>query len=260
MKIRILLTLFAVSLFGNAAYAQHAGDIEMWYDDLVNPTQLLFEVGESTSDGIALFEAEFEDENAAFPGNPPDWQADEPGFDTHPSFGLTSGHQIWLNLLDASTESSFGVGLINFYNPVTDALEVDGDLAILGNDSPAGIGNLIFDDGVMTSGTETLQQFIGVADSDDEVHEHVVFDILNDDTVPVGAYGFLFELQSHTGTFDGNPDLVSDKFWVVLNRGLSEEDFENLAVPAFGISAIPEPGSAAFLLTGASALFLRRRK
>lgn len=254
MKKAMILSLFAISLFGTAAFAQddeHAGDIEMWYDDLTTPTELIFEVGESTTDGIALFEAEFE--NADLFGGT-DWEADEPGFDTNPDFGITSGDQIWINILDADAESDFGVGFLNFYNPVTGELESAGDLAVIGNED---VGDLILDGNGIVSGSQ--RQFIDSANSDNEAHDHLVFDLLDDDSAP-GAYGMLFELESHIGGFDGNPELVSDKFWIVINRGMSEEDFESLAVPAFGVAAVPEPASAVLILAGIAALGVKRRR
>lgn len=246
MKSRFLLLLFAVALMESTAFAQHAGDVEIGY---VNG-ELVFEVGEETFEGFGLFEAEFEDIFG-------DIQADEPGFDTDPNNPITTGHQVFLNLRDASADSSVGVGHLNFFNPTTGMLEVAGDLSIFReNNSP--VADLVIDDGLYTSGS--LTQFIDQSDAGGEVHGHVIFDLLEDAAAPVGAYGMLFELESYHNGFDGTtaPDLVSDKFWIVLNNGMTEEDFETFAVPAFGV--VPEPGSVAFILLGAAALGVVRRK
>lgn len=260
MKIRFYLALLAFSIYGNVSIAQHAGDLEIWYDDINSPSQLLFEVDETTSEGIALFESEFEDENSSFPNAQPDWAADEPGFDTNPAFGITEDHQIWLHLLDASAHSDAGVGHLNFFGRGDTSLNVAGDLAVLGNPSPVSAPGLRLEDGVVASGS--LRQYLGAGDSNAEIHEHITFDLINDENsdAAIGAYGLLFQLESHIGGFDGIPEIVSDPFWIVINRGLSENEFENLAVPAFSISAVPEPTSAVLFLAGIAGLAMKRRR
>lgn len=250
---RVLLALAFSVLVCGSVQAQHS-DVEFGYDDTSNPTALIFEVGEVTSEGLAVFESEFE---ALDPFNPDDLSSDEPGFTTEPSENLlvNQGDQIWLNAVDASSSSSLASGYLNFYNPLTGMLENTGRVAVQGNSSS--VGDLVLNGAGIESGS--TRQFIDVGGSDQEAHDHVIIDLLDDSTALVGAYGILFELESDFDG-DGTPELVSDRFWIVLNHGLSEEDFETLALPAFGVSAIPEPGSIAFLLLGATALGVRRRR
>jgi len=250
---RLLFALMIGLFICSNIQAQHS-DVEFGYDDLNNPTGIIFEVGESTSDGIAVFEAEFEELD---PFNAGDFSADEPGFATNEleNFLVNTGDFVWLNALDASTESAFGVGYVNYYNPSTDMIEATGRISFEGNS--AAVANGVLNGASIESGSAA--QFLGQGDADQEIHDHVVFDLLDDSTAPLGAYGLLFELL---GDFDGdgNAEITSDKFWVILNHGMSEQDFEELAVPAFGVTAVPEPGSAALILFGITALGVVRRK
>ena len=258
MKFRVLFLASVVSLLAVNAYAQHqhAGDIEFGYDNLATPTELEVEAVELTTEGIMIFESEFEELDPLAPG---DFSADEPGFTTNDGEGLlvNPGDAIFLNFLDASAHSSVGVGYVNYYNPGTNMLEELfglNQIAVL--DNSAGTADLIL--GSSISGDNP--QFLGLGDGDGDVHDHVVFDLLNDASMPLGAYGLLLEMQSDFAVLDGNMDLTSDKFWIVFNHGMDEEDFENLAIPAFGTSAVPEPGAATVLLFATSMVAFRRRR
>ena len=233
--------------------AQHS-DVEFGYDDASNPSALIFEVFEETSEGFAVFESEFE---ANDPFNSDDLSSDEPGFATNEDENLlvNQGDLLWINVLDAAANSSVGVGYVNFYNPATDMLEATGRVAFQGNSSSVEDG--ILDGSILESGSAL--QFLGQGDSDQEIHDHVVFDLLNESTTPNGAFGVLLELQSDFDA-DGTAELTSDQFWVIFNHGLSEEQFENDALRAFGVSAIPEPATAALLLLGVAAIGTRRRR
>lgn len=254
MKPLLFALMIGPFICSSSIQAQHS-DVEFGYDDLNTPTEIIFEVGETTSDGIAVFEAEFEELD---PFNAGDFSADDPGFATNEleDFLVNTGDFVWLTAHDASTCSSFGAGFVNYYNPSTDMIEASGRVSFEGNS--ASVANGVLNGATVESGSAT--QFLGQGDGDQEIHDHVVFDLLDDGTAPLGAYGLLLELQ---GDFDGDgtAEITSDKFWVILNHGLSEDDFENLALPAFGVvDAVPEPGSAAVLLLGASALGIIRRK
>lgn len=254
MKMRFIFSTLVLCLTTAVANAQHAGDVEFGYDNLATPTSIVIEPVEVTSENFLLFESEFEPLD---PNVPTDLSADEPGFNTNPAenFFVNSGDQIWLSAVNASVESTFGVGYLNFYNPTNDTLEASGRISVI--DNTTGTADLVINGGAVESGP--IGQFIGAADSDDEVHDHVVFDLLDDASAPVGAYGMMFRLQSDFDA-DGNMDIESDPFWLVINHGMSEDDFESMAIPKFGITAVPEPSSATMLLIGLSAMCVNRRR
>ncbi|MEL7497316.1 MAG: PEP-CTERM sorting domain-containing protein [Planctomycetota bacterium] len=253
MKLKLLfsaiLMLPAASLF-----AQHS-DVELGYDDTANPTGFVIEQDNVTSDGLQIFEAEFE---ALDPFNTSDLSSDEPGFATNAAEGLlmNSGDQLWLTALDGSVHSSFGVGYVNYYNPTSGNLEAAGRLAVL--DNSAGTPDLVLNGASVESGPVT--QFLDTADSAGDIHDHFVLDLLDDSTAPIGAYGVLFQLQADFDTPDGTMDVSSDPFWIVWNHGLSEADFEDNALPTFGFTAVPEPGSAGLLMLIGGVWALRRRR
>lgn len=255
MKVRILVAMLVVASFSTKAAAQHAGDVEFGYDNLVTPSAFVIDANSFTSDGLLYFESEMEELD---PFNPGDYSSDEPGFTTNEGEGLlvNNGDQIWLNALDASAFSSFGVGYVNYYNPTTDALEALGRIGVL--DNSGSTADLVLNGNSIETGANP--QFIGQGDSDGDVHDHVIFDLLDDGTAPLGAYGILFQLQSDLAPSDGSFDVSSDPFWIVWNHGLSESDFENLALPGFGVTAVPEPGSLTIAGLCAGALLLRRRR
>lgn len=240
--------------FASGAFAQHA-DVEFGYDDTGNPSAFVIEQPNVTLDGIQYFESAMEELD---PFNPGDFSSDEPGFATNDAENLliNSNDRIFLQALDASAHSSFGVGFVNYYNPNTNQLTAIGRISVIDNSS--GTANLVLNGGSIESGVNP--QFLGLGDSLGDLHDHVVFDLLNDSTAPLGAYGVLLRMQSDFDVADGNMDLSSEPFWIIFNHGMSAEDFDDLALPAFGISAIPEPGSLLVLGLASAALGLRRRR
>ena len=255
MKFRVFVSTIACALVSTSVFAQHAGDVEFGYDDLSAPSAFVIEASDFTTEGILYFESEMEELD---PFNAGDFSSDEPGFTANPGEGLlvNPSDQIFLNALDASTISSFGVGYVNYYNPTTDALEVFGRIGIY--DNSAATSDLILDGGSIVSGDNP--GFIGLGDSGGDVHDHLIVDLLDDATSPFGAYGILFQLQSDFATADGNMDLSSDPFWIVWNHGMSESDFDSRALPRFGVSSVPEPGSIGILAFGIGVVMLRRRR
>ena len=162
-----------------------------------------------------------------------------------------------LQAMDAASNSSFGVGYVNFYNPNTDSLEAAGRLGVYDN-SP-NTANLILSGGSIEAGVNP--QFLGLGDDEGDVHDHLIVDLLDDDTAAFGAYGVLFRLQSDFDVADGNMDLASDPFWIIWNYGMDEEDFDELALPKFGaVEAVPEPSTLGMFAIGMAAIMVRRRR
>ena len=254
MKLKIVFSIVAVGFMATSVLAQHS-DVELGYDNLSNPTAFIIEQDNVTTEGFQYFEAEMEELDPFDPGN---FSSDEPGFATNGLEGLlvNEGDQIWLNILDASVDSSFGLGYVNYYDPNTDTLQASGRIAV--EDNSTGTLDLILNGSFIESGPNP--QFIDLGDSAGDIHDHLLFDLLDDATAPMGAYGFLVQLQSDFDVADGTMDLSSDPFWMIYNHGMTDVDFDQMALPAFGVAEIPEPGAAALLILGTSVMALRRRK
>ncbi|WP_075084582.1 PEP-CTERM sorting domain-containing protein [Mariniblastus fucicola] len=242
----------------STAYAQH-NDIEFGYDNTVSPAGFVLSplgFNTTTAEGIVLVKSNMEELDPFTTG---DFAADQPGFTNNLAEGLlvNPDDSIWFNALDASVHSSFGVGYVNYFNPLTNSLEASGRLQIEDN-AGSNTANLVLDGGLIESGTNP--QFIGLANSNGYVHDHITWDLLDDATAPLGAYGILGQLQSDYAPLGGGTDLSSDRFWIVFNHGMSSTDFENLALPQYGVGAVPEPGSS--VLIGLTVCFFvtRRRR
>lgn len=247
-----MATGFVVAGMVSVSDAQHS-DIEFGYDNIGNPGGFIIENDEFTSDGFQFFESAFEEGDPV--GDPGNYFTDEPGYENAPDEGLIvgTGHQIWVNVLDASQHSQFGQGYVNFYNPTSDALESGGRISIF--DNTASTADLILFGTEIESGPNP--QFLAVGGADQTVGDvHLEFDLLDDETI--GAYGLLLQLQSD---FDGDGvfEISSDPYWVIFNRGLDEDVFDEFALSSFGVSEVPEPSSAILLSVGALALVRRRR-
>jgi len=223
------------------------------------PTAIDIEQPNVSSEGIMFFESEFEQASALDP-----WETDEPGFETIDEMGelfrFNPGDNIWITVLDASVESTLGVGYVNYFNPTTMALEASGEITV-GEDLTVATDDLVLNGGSITSGDNP--QLLGIGDtiaSGDPggIHEHVGFELTGD---TVGAYGLLLQVEADFAGTSADIDLVSDPFWVIINRGLDEETFEGAALGSFGIvEAVPEPTSAVVLTGVFGALFVRRRR
>ena len=230
MKLRLFLSITAIICLSSNLHAQH-NDMIFGYDDPNNPTDFLLSplTSTTTGDGIILIPTNME-EDIFVDG---EFSGDQPGFSTEaPGQGLivNPGNSILLGALDASENSSFGVGYVNFYNPATDELEPSGRIAF--KDNTIGTPDLVLDGDLIESGVNS--QFISQASSTGFVHSHIRWDLLDDATAPLGAYGILVELQSDY-TYDGTIDLTSDPFWIVFNHGMSEAEFQSFALPKYGV-------------------------
>ena len=236
MMIRLIFLVCAMTCLSSNLHAQH-NDIEFGYDNPSNPTDFLLSplaFEEATVDGIILVKSDME---ALDPFTPNDFAADQPGFATFrlndPPLLVNPDDWIGIKVLDASVDSAFGVGYVNFYNPALDALEATGRIEV--EDNMSSTPHLVLNGDSIESG-ENLQ-FIEFADNDGDVHDHIKFDLLDDSIAPTGAYGILVQLQSDFAPVDGKIDLCSQPFWLVFNRGMSEKDFESLALQKFGVFA-----------------------
>ena len=263
---------FVTTLMATPVFAQHS-DVEFGYDNLLNPTQLIFEVGEEADGtplvnaaGVPFFEGAFEELDPT--GDPGNFSGDNPGFATAFDEGLVAntGDQIFVEFLDASASSLFGgLGFATFYNDATGSLEAAGNFEITGNSDafPA----LQFDAAANVSGS-TVQFVDTVANNTApitgeliEFDEHVLFDVLDDSAV--GAYAFALRLHSNfAGTSVDEFELTSDPFLIILNNQLDDDLFEDTVVPLFvdagTTTAVPEPGSLSLSAMGMWCGILRR--
>ncbi len=235
-----ILLLSAIICPSSNLLAQH-NDVEFGYDNLNNPSNFLLSplsFNSTTSDGIIIVRSSMRELD---PFNAGEFSADQPGFATDNAEGLAvnPGDGILISALNASEHSAFGVGYVNFYNPATNSLEAAGRIAFIDNRS--GTPDLVLNGDTIESGVDP--QFIERANNSGVVHDHITWDLLDDATAPVGAYGILVQLQSDY-EFDGTVELSSDPFWLVFNYGMSEDDFEELALASFGV------GEAAPVLLG----------
>ena len=236
MKLQLFLFVSVITCLSSSSFAQHS-DIEFGYDNAGSPAGFSFAptgFTTTTGDGISVAESSLRELD---PFNPGQFTSDQPGFATNSGQGLVinSGNGVMINALDASAESAFGVGYVNYYNPTTDALEATGRIAF--RDNTSGTPDLVLNGNSIESGI--TPQFIDLADSGGTIHDHIVWDLLDDSTAPLGAYGILVQLQSDF-TFDGTIELSSEPFWIIFNHGMSGSDFDNLALPSFGVGqAIP---------------------
>ena len=258
MKFHFLISTIAILCMSSGLLAQHtghAGDVEFGYDNLASPTAFDIEEPEVTSEGFLFFESEMEELDPFTPG---DFSSDEPGFTTNSAEGrlVNENDQIWLRVVDAAINSTHGVGFVNYFNPTTGMLEASGRLGVYDNSATS--IDLILNGNMIESGDNP--QFLGLGDDHGDVHDHLIIDLLDDATAPIGAYGVMFQLQSDLSTADGTMDLSSDPFWIVWNHGMSESDFESNAVPSFGIASVPEPGSAVVLAMTLGFLTSRRKR
>lgn len=230
MTLRFHLFFYATIFLPSVLFAQH-NDIEFGYDNRADPTRFLLsalDFDTTTRDGVLVIRSNMA---APDPFAPNDFAADQPGFTGNISKDLlvNPGDSIMIKSLDASVHSDFGVGYINYYNPITDSLEATGRIAF--KDNSRATPNLVLNGGSIESGLNP--QFIGVANSSGYVHDHISWDLLDDNTAPTGAYGLLIQLQSDFSPFEGSIDLSSDPVWLVFNHGMSESDFEDKALPRF---------------------------
>jgi len=254
---KTIWSLLLVATLSSVSFAQHS-DIEFGYDDVANPTGIEVEQDATSDEGIMFFEADLIEEDPM--GDPGNFSTDDPGFETAhlENLVLGVGDLAWLQFVNASTQSAYGAGYVNYVAPGDNVVQAMGGIGI--TDNTAATDDLILD-GAMNSGGPT-RQFLGTAmdegDGDGEIHDHVEFDLLDDGTAPLGTYGVMFRIEA-----DRDADGLtynSEYFWVFFNHGQSDEDFES-SLGNFGIiEAVPEPTSGILLTAALGAMLVRRRR
>lgn len=249
--------LAAWALCASLSFAQH-NDIEFGYNNLNSPTAFMLEGGSFTLDGLAYWESDLFEFDPFEPGN---FGSDEPGFTTNAAEGflINTNDRIFLRVLNAAGNSAYGVGLVNYFNPNTGSLEASSSRRMLAQQNSGSFTDLIFNGVGIESGDNPV--FLGAGNASGDLHDHILFDLLDDATAPLGAYGVLFQMEADFASNGfGQTDLSSNAFWIIWNHGMSHEDFETLALPAYGAGAIPEPGAFALLAISSVVISLRRRK
>jgi hypothetical protein len=254
LRVSFFCCLTGLSLATNANAQSHS-DMEFGYDNLTSPTAFVIEQPNVTAEGLHYFESSME---LLDPFNAVDFSADEPGFanNVDENLLLNSNDNLFISALDASSISSFGKGYVNYFDPNTGLLSATGRIGVQDNSSST--ADLILQGNSIESGPN--QQFLGTAIGG-AVHDHLIFDLLDDSTAPLGAYGLLVQLQSDFSSVPGNGiDLTSDPFWLIFNHGMEPSAFDSQALPSFGVRAVPEPGSALLMLLGLTPVLLVRRR
>ena len=239
-----LAALFA-TLFASTSFAQHS-DIEFGFEDPAVPV-FEIELDELTDEGIQVAEGEFVRAGAFAttdnPGfiTPFEVEEDENGVEVVvEELVVNEGDQVFVRVLDASAAGSpttRGVGFVNFYNPVTDALEnldaSSGTLTITGSDNATSV----FAGDQLVSGNEDVFLAVGsdgtfmstpppTLEEDPElltvgrIHNHLAFDLSGDLATTDGAVGLL--LQFTTVPADGSAPVESDPYFLIFNNGLEE--------------------------------------
>ena len=238
----IFTAMFAVSL-SSSCFGQHS-DIEFGYDDLLEPTEIEVESDEFNNEGIKILEGEFD-------GLGSDLFADSPGFITAADEGLVvnEGDRIFVRILDAgdSDETNVGAGFVNFYDPAnpTAGVQAFGRLAIT---ATSGAATVL--DGSTVSGDESL--FLAAGSDGNtmstppggeepellavgEIHNHLLFDLQNESTTPIGAVGLLIQFEADLAGTGPEIDVTSEPFFLIFNNGLDDDVFEEEALMAFGV-------------------------
>jgi len=216
----------ALSL-GQAQAQLHDGDVEM----SVVSGKIVVD-GHATTQfgtGFKVFEGDFGD----IAGGP--FRTDDPGYDSEAGA-----------FLPGTVISYNTVGSLWFWNGASWGLAFADSVRLDGN-----LGEESFFSGTGNSGA--LTGLVGVAANNGVVHEHLDMSVLRvGGGVPTtGSYMFQLFLT-------GTGLTASDSFLLVLNRGLSEENFE-MSVQAL---AVPEPGTWLLWMAGVGligAITARRR-
>lgn len=234
------LSAFGLSLglVSNAAWAEphehvHGGDIE----SAIEGGQLVIEnpVEVDASTGYLLFEGDFGDLNEGPNGT------DAPGFDNEPGV--------------------FAVGSYLGFRGIGSLLAWDGSTWAV---AASGISFTITDfsgDDITWTGSglgSTTEGYIGIADSNGVIHEHVDMSISGTDSTTNPAAYLVSLALFHVANVGDTTTLAGDStpFSLIINHGLSEAAFEA------GVEArvVPVPAAAWLLLSGLAGLARFKRR
>ena len=243
-------------------------DIEIGFDDFMNPTEIEIETPfpRFNNAGVGIADGEFTE---LFN----DLATDNPGFITPATEGeegrFNPGDAISLAFRDST--SSGGQGYVTFFNPTTGALEASSSSITITNEN-GGVGGTTVIDGGSINGEESL--LISVAsdgfllsnavDPDEnvtlgegEIHNHLSFDLEGNDQ---GAFGIFVQFEADTDG-DGVANFDSDEFFLVFNSGLDDDGFATAlaAFEATGV-AVPEPSSCIAMGAIVAGILTRRRR
>jgi len=227
------LLVAALALVASPAFAQHS-DVEFDYQ---NGQITIHGAQTSSMDASWLFEGEFPTS-----GLSQNFTSD-PGFasEVGEGLGINPGDDIFINFLISPT---LGGALIHHDGTGFTTISAN----ILVEDNSPGTADLTISEGGFSGDNPA---FLQTADGIGDIHSHVDFTLSAG--AAEGAYGLLMELQTSAAGIAN-----SDPFWVVFNHGLDEPTFEDIVVPAFQGTSVPEPGSAVAL--GVAAIFLGMRR
>ncbi len=206
-----------------AVAADHPGDVSVYSSD----GQLKLGGQRVETDGLTgynIYRADFADMSHG------PWATYNPGFQTQGSNRLNAGSLIGFE----------GLKELSFWDGVRWASASTGvELAVADYEE------------VLTtwSGAGVVQgetQVLGEVRSSGNLHEHLVFSVT--EGAAVGAYKITLRLNSADY-------LASDPFYVVLNRGLTGDEFLLARQALVQATAVPEPASAGMLMAGLMGLF-----
>lgn len=224
----------ALALAALSAGAQehlHEGDIEVGIvgGQLVTEGALHTEYGT----GYGIFEGDLDTLLAG-----PRWRTTDPGFDSEPG-----------TFAAADMLYFAPVGTLSFWDG--DSWESPGAAVLVVRDS---LDGTVTYSGTGTATSDDFEGFISDGGATGQIHTHLTFTVQNSplgSQPAVGAYRIAMQLTSPSYA-------SSDPFWLVFNRGLGAEAFEE----SVHVMSVPEPETYALMALGLGfvTLVARRRR
>lgn len=222
----LAIGLLAVNAAASTWAADHAGDVAV----SAREGQLKLggqRVEVQAATGFNIYRADLSD---LFHGP---WATSNPGFQTQGSERLKPGVEIGFE----------GLGALSFWDGVRWSGATSG--------TELRVSDYLEADSIWTAAgvMHGASHMLGEVSGSGKLHEHLVFSIT--EGADLGAYQITLRLNS--------PDYgSSDPFHMVLNRGLSEPEFQRARVALMQASVVPEPAAAGLFLIGLLALGLLR--